>query len=85
MVNSTQAAAEQTIRAFVSRVKKKDDGIELDTPLFADGIGLDSLETAELSAVLEDDLGTDPFSADQMPQTVGDIISFYGDDVVSEV
>lgn len=84
MGNSAQTA-EQTIRAFVSRVKKKDDGIELDTPLFADGIGLDSLETAELSAVLEDELGTDPFSADQMPQTVGEIVSFYGDDVVSEV
>jgi acyl carrier protein len=77
--------AEQTIRAFMRRVKKKDDGVELDTPLYADGIGLDSLETAELSAILEDELGTDPFSADTMPQTVGDIVAFYRDDVSSQV
>jgi acyl carrier protein len=45
--------------------------------LFADGLGLDSLETAELSAVLEDEYGKDPFSSDVMPQTVGDIVDFY--------
>jgi acyl carrier protein len=84
MVNS-ERTAEQTIRAFVSRVKKQTDGIDGDTPLYADGIGLDSLETAELSAVLEDELGSDPFSSDAMPQTVGDIIAFYDDDVVAEV
>ena len=47
--------------------------------MFADGIGLDSLETAELSAVLEDALGQDPFSTgDQMPQTIGEVLDFYG-------
>lgn len=80
---SSAYEAEQTIRAFVRRVKKIDD-IGLDTALYADGIGLDSLETAELSAVLEDELGSDPYSAEQMPQTVGEIVSFYGDDVVSQ-
>lgn len=82
MDNSAQIA-EQTVRDFVKRVKKV-DGVELDTPLYADGVGLDSLETAELSAVLEDELGTDPFSADQMPQTLREIMSFY-DDLVAEV
>lgn len=42
-----------------------------------DGLGLDSLETAELSAILEDELGTDPFAAGDLPETVGDIIAFY--------
>lgn len=82
MDNSAQIA-EQTVRDFVKRVKKVDD-VELDAPLYADGVGLDSLETAELSAVLEDELGTDPFSADQMPQTLREIMSFY-DDLVAEV
>ena len=76
------ARAEATVRSFVSRVKKIDD-FDLDAPLYADGIGLDSLETAELSALLEDELGRDPFTADLMPQTVRDIVGFY-DDVAAE-
>lgn len=42
-----------------------------------EGLGLDSLQTAELSAVLEDEFGTDPFSEGQLPETVGEIVSFY--------
>lgn len=72
-----------TIRAFLKRAKKSET-FDLDTPLYAGGIGLDSLETAELSAVLEDVMGTDPFSAGPMPQTVGDIVGFY-DVAVAEV
>jgi acyl carrier protein len=68
---------ERTIRSFLTRAKKKDRGIDLDTSLYAEGIGLDSLETAELSAVLEDELGSDPFTDGEMPETVGDIVAFY--------
>ena len=32
---------------------------------------------AELSALLEDEHGRDPFSAGEMPQTVGEIEAFY--------
>ena len=39
--------------------------------------GLDSLESAELSAVLEDEFGTDPFSSGLMPETVQEIVDFY--------
>ncbi|GAB2479014.1 phosphopantetheine-binding protein [Jatrophihabitans fulvus] len=73
---ATPELAEQTVRDFVRRTKKIDD-LALDTPLYADGVGLDSLETAELSATLEDALGTDPYSADEMPQTLGEIVAFY--------
>ncbi|MCW2658667.1 MAG: hypothetical protein JWR06_2860, partial [Jatrophihabitans sp.] len=48
---------ESTIKGFLRRAKKSEDGIERDTALYADGIGLDSLSAAELSAVLEDELG----------------------------
>lgn len=68
--------AEQTFRSFLQRVDKDVD-FDRSTPLYADGIGLDSLETAELSAVLEDELGRDPFSSDTMPETVGDILDFF--------
>ncbi len=73
---------ERTIRSFLTRAKKKNNAIDLDTSLYAEGIGLDSLETAELSAVLEDELGTDPFSGGEMPETVGDIVAFYESRVV---
>jgi acyl carrier protein len=67
----------ETIQVFLGRVKK---GVEVDptTPLFGDGLGLDSLETAELSALLEDEHGTDPFSTGGLPQTIDDILAFYG-------
>lgn len=38
---------------------------------------LDSLELAELSAALEDDLGSDPYSQGLAPETVGQLIAFY--------
>jgi acyl carrier protein len=72
----SQRGVDETLRSFLIRVEKDTD-FNRDTPLYADGIGLDSLETAELSAVLEDEYGTDPFSGDEMPQTVGDIVDFY--------
>ena len=74
--------AEQTLQAFLKRASKP---LEVDdsTLLFADGLGLDSLETAELSAQLEDDLGTDPFSEGQLPQTVGELLDFYAAPVAS--
>jgi acyl carrier protein len=40
-------------------------------------LGLDSLELAELSAALEDDLGRDPYTAGLVPETVGELVAFY--------
>ncbi len=76
-MSTSQTKAEQVVREFVARVKPDAGEVQLSTPLFADGVGLDSLESAELSALLEDELGTDPFTADVMPETVGDVVSFY--------
>lgn len=38
---------------------------------------LDSLELAELSAMLEDQFGRDPYSHGVVPSTVGEIVAFY--------
>lgn len=43
----------------------------------AGDLGLDSLELAELSAVLEDELGRDPFSEGIVPDTVGELDDFF--------
>jgi len=70
--------ARAIIAEFVTRAGKSSDDLSDDTPLFGEGLALDSLEAAELSVMLEDGLGTDPFSsAEQIPQTVGDILAFY--------
>lgn len=68
-----------TVRKFMQR-QKKDDKVTLDTSLFAEGMGLDSLQTAELSVMLEDELGRDPFSeGGALPQTVAELVEFYED------
>ncbi|HEY1237546.1 MAG TPA: phosphopantetheine-binding protein [Solirubrobacterales bacterium] len=51
--------------------------------LYAGGLELDSLQAAELSALLEDEFGSDPFSSalaagEDMPETVGEVVAFYG-------
>jgi acyl carrier protein len=76
MADSNRDAA-STVRSFVARVKKRKKGVELDVSLYSEGIGLDSLDVAELSAVLEDEFGKDPFSNGLMPETIGDIVAFY--------
>ena len=76
-MSTAPADVEQTIKDFLDRIDKMPEALTPDLNLYADGIGLDSLETAELSAILEDDHGSDPFAGAEMPQTVGDILSFY--------
>ncbi|HZU79752.1 MAG TPA: acyl carrier protein [Acidimicrobiales bacterium] len=66
------------IDAFLQRAEKGSSVMDDSTGLWGDGLGLDSLEAAELSAMLEDEFGTDPFSAGgDMPERVGDIVAFY--------
>lgn len=76
-MSTDPAAVEKTITEFLTRVEKLPESVTPDLVLHADGIGLNSLEIAELSAILEDEFGVDPFSSDEMPETVGDILSFY--------
>lgn len=76
-MNSRRTQAEQALQTFLERANRSPE-VETSTGLFADGLGLDSLETAELSALLEDEVGTDPFSEGLLPQTVGELLDFYG-------
>ena len=76
---TTLADLQPLIGDFLVRAKKPTDDRGAERSLYSDGLGLDSLEAAELSIVLEDAYGTDPFSeAAQMPQVLGDVYSFYG-------
>ena len=69
--------ATATVRSFLAKVKNRSEDVELDASLYAEGIGLDSLDVAELSAVLEDEFGEYPFSVGQMPETIAEIAAFY--------
>jgi acyl carrier protein len=70
-------AVQSTIESFILRAKGL-ESVDLDAPLYTEeGIGLDSLETAELSATLEDEYGHDPYSNDLLPGTVREILDYY--------
>jgi acyl carrier protein len=67
---------EEAIRSFLKRSNKTTEFTD-ETVLHGEGLGLDSLETAELSAVLEDTFDIDPFTESTPPETVGEILAFY--------
>jgi acyl carrier protein len=50
--------------------------IEPDSRLDQD-LELDSLELAELSSALEEELGSDPYTEGVIPETVGELLAFY--------
>jgi len=50
--------------------------VTLDSRLYED-LRLDSLEIAELSRMLEEEFGTDPYNEGLAPETVGEVIAFY--------
>ena len=66
----------KALKAVMRSRKKKDVDVTLDSDLY-DDLKLDSLDVAELSVVLEDDLGTDPYSEGAEPKTVAEVIEFY--------
>ncbi|HEY1832694.1 MAG TPA: phosphopantetheine-binding protein [Acidimicrobiales bacterium] len=65
-----------TLRSMLKRRKHSGPAVTVDAELYGD-LGLDSLEVAELSAVLEDEMGSDPYTEGQSPRTVGEVIAFY--------
>ncbi len=66
----------ESIHELLRRRSADNGHVTLDADLFED-LGLDSLEVAELSAILEDELGSDPWSLGLVPRTVGEIVTFY--------
>ena len=74
--------AEQEITAAIRKVITQrgtpDLTITPEATLSRD-LDFDSLELAELSAELEDRLGRDPYSEGIVPETVGELIQYYGD------
>ncbi|MBI4236635.1 MAG: acyl carrier protein [Chloroflexi bacterium] len=70
---------ERLLRTILQDKGLERDAFAPDESLYEDGIGLDSLDAATFSVMLEQDFGTDPYSADQFPQTLADVVAFYTD------
>jgi acyl carrier protein len=71
---------ERTVRDAVQLVldrKGSSAGPVAANSRLAEDLELDSLDLAELSAALEDELGHDPYSAGIVPRTVGEIVAYY--------
>lgn len=67
----------ESIRMLLARREEAAATVTLEAHLH-DDLDLDSLELAELSVLLEDNLGRDPYSEGIVPNTVGEIVAFYG-------
>ena len=66
----------ETIRGLIERRGAVPPEITAASVMTTD-LDLDSLELAELSAALEDELGSDPYSEGTIPNTVGELTAFY--------
>jgi acyl carrier protein len=75
-VPDSQKVVVNAIRSLIRRRKGAPSEVNLDSGLY-DDLSLDSLDVAELSATLEDDLGRDPYSEGLVPRTVAEVVEFY--------
>lgn len=71
----TEKMVFDAIRRLLHR-KQIEAEVSLDAHIY-DDLGLDSLDVAELSAILEDNLGRDPYNAGLNPLTAGAILAWY--------
>lgn len=73
------AGAEELIFNTVNSLLRRRNAqkeVTADADFFAD-LELDSLEVAELSVVLEEEFGTDPYTEGLNPRTIRDVAAFY--------
>jgi acyl carrier protein len=71
-----EAMVFDTVRDLVRRRHGEDRDVGADSDLF-DDLELDSLDVAELSARLEEDYGTDPYTEGLTPRTIREVLAFY--------
>ena len=80
-MSSTNQAIHAILHAILCRKETYQPDMRLTTDMRlydrTGGLGLDSLETAELSVRLEKQFGRDPYSAGLIVQTVGELEDYY--------
>jgi acyl carrier protein len=75
-MSDAETSVLKNVRGLLQRRQEGDVVITAESDLYAD-LELDSLEVAELSVALEDELGTDPYSQGLVPRTIGEVVAFY--------
>lgn len=74
----TKTTEDIVVATIEELVKRRGEGSVVVQPgsnLLTD-LAMDSLELAELSTALADDVGRDPFSAGVFPETVAELVAF---------
>jgi acyl carrier protein len=74
----TENVVKGALKTMLKRRKKAGGEVTVDADLYGD-LKLDSLDVAEFSSILEDELGSDPYSEGMTPRTVGEVIEFYNE------
>ena len=74
---SVQEQIFELIRLILKHQGLPEATFGLESELYDDGIGLDSMCVAELSAMLEKKFGKDPYTSGQLPRLVSDVVAFY--------
>lgn len=74
---STEQRVVEIVRRLLELRDRPPRAIGPETPLFTEGLNLDSVEVTELAAGLEQEMGRDPFTDGELPATVADIIAYY--------
>jgi acyl carrier protein len=75
-IKTAETTVVETLYGLLRARGADDIEVTQESKLTAD-LGMDSLELAELSAVLEDELGHDPYSEGIVPETVAELVAFY--------
>lgn len=72
---------ERVIDIIEKILEQKDESDKFDIAnekqSFNNDLGFDSLDLAQLSAMLEESFGKDPYSAGKIPFTIEEVVSFY--------
>lgn len=76
-MSDVQGVVFEAINDLLGRREGAPIEVSLDSDLLGD-LQLDSLERAELSSMLEDRLGSDPYNEGFEPVTVRELIAYYG-------
>ena len=77
---TTKTADERVYEVVREVLVQKGTGeqeVRADSSLYEEGLGLDSLDTATLSAALEREFGRDPYTEGQFPQTVAELANYF--------
>jgi hypothetical protein len=74
---AVQQEVEDLFRVFMEDRGTPVEAVDTKLALYEQGYGLDSMDTATLSAMLADRFEKDPYSNGKFPGTVDDIIGWY--------